>query len=78
MEKSLFYFPDCDKNELLPLGMELSLCLMEDLGRRWPKIRKIRLWGKESTIMLGRANEWTVDVANTNNLRMDLILDGWH
>jgi hypothetical protein len=78
VEKLLFYFPDRDKNELLPLGMELSLCLMEDLGRRWPKIRKIRLWGKESTIMLGRANEWTVDVANTNNLRMDLILEGWY
>ena len=78
MKKLLFYFPDLDKNELFPLGTDLYLCLRGGLGHRWPKIQQIRLWGKESTIMLDRTNEWNVDVGDVNNLRMNLVLEGWY
>ncbi len=78
MEKLLFYFPDLDKNELFPLGTDLSLCLREGLGRRWSKIQQIRLWGKESIMMLDRTNDWTVNVGDTNNLRMNVVLEGWY
>ncbi|KAF8341145.1 hypothetical protein F5887DRAFT_385872 [Amanita rubescens] len=72
-------FPEFVEPLTLFENVEKLLFYFPDLDKNeWSKIQQIRLWGKESTIMLDRTNEWNVDVGDAINLRMNLVLEGWY
>jgi hypothetical protein len=45
-----FYYPDFEREALIPLAMDLRMCLLNDLRRAWPRVREIKLQDGHSSI----------------------------
>jgi hypothetical protein len=54
-----FKFRGIREDELGPFYTDIHLCLMTDLGKVWPKVRRVRVRRRFTCMLLDRELDWT-------------------
>jgi len=54
-----FKFRGIREDELGPFYTDIHLCLMKDLGKVWPKVRRVRVRRRFTCVLLDRDSDWS-------------------
>jgi len=58
VEDIVFIFPGVKEDRLGPFYTDIHLCLMRDLGKAWPKVRRVRVRRRYTCMLLSRESNW--------------------